>query len=743
MRRRPLCAAGMVFYLALFFLLTMWPLPVYNDSTFDGQTVFLTGKVSQKESRNGNYQIYLKSACYSDSTNSNEQNNIIKSGVLLYLSSEYDSEEKLPLHGSMVRVKGKKQLFDTASNPGQFDTAHYYAAKGIDYCLKNAVILAESSSHDSFSEGLYVMKQRLAGIFLQTMEEEDAGILSAVILGEKNLLAPEIKELYRNSGAGHLLVVSGLHISLAGGTLLKCLRRLGVPIAISAAVSALFVCGYAALTGMGTSAQRALLMFLIALAGECLGRAYDLLTALAFSSLLILLKNPLLVWDCGFLLSFGSVMGIGILLPVFDFLLPFDNRLLAALKASLSVSVFTFPITLQFFGRYPLYSVLLNLLFIPLMTVLFLGGCVTLFAGLVSIKAGMLVSVLPCFILQIYDKGNRVYGVLPYGNLNLGTPQGWQTALFYFLVLAAGAAAARGRKGTKRRRLCAMRTAVAFCLAAAVFMAGVRIRPQFEITVLDVGQGDCNYIRSGDFHCLIDGGSTSVSQVGKYRIEPFLRARGVSRLDAVFLSHMDADHINGVEELMESSLDAIEIGCIMTPPIGDGDEAYDALKDKAGEAGIALVQMRRGDRITHGSLQITCLYPTGVVLPEDDKNENSLVLRVETAGFRGLFTGDLEGRGEERLLSLAGDGEYLLLKAGHHGSRGGTGEAFLKKVSPLVVTVSCGRDNSYGHPHQEFMQRVSKTADKVYITYESGAVTFVGKGTKGMEIECFRERKND
>lgn len=734
-----MCAVGLFFYLALFFLLTEWPLPVYNDSTFDGQTISLIGEVSQKEYKNGKYQIYLKNACRSDSISSNDDNRIEKSGVLLYLDEAYDSAKSLPPIGCKVCVKGKKRLFETASNPGQFDTARYYRAKGIDYYLQSVVILRQSDSYSRCRELLFQVRAHLYETLISIMGEEDAAMIAAMLLGERNLPDPEKKELYRRSGAGHLLVVSGLHISLVGYGLLKGLKKVGVPLRVSAILTSVLIYSYALLTGMGTSTQRALIMFLIALFGECIGRAYDLLTALAVSSIVLLLMNPFLAGDSGFLLSFGSILGIGILLPVLNWLLPGKGKVLSSLKASLSVSVFTFPITLYFFYQYPVYSIFWNLLYVPLMTVLFASGAIAMITALLFQRAARVISFLPKAVLWVYDTGNHLYGEMPGGTWITGAPQKWQIAVFYFLLTGALFMSSKRGKTCRKRRIL-----TAILLVGAVAAVLLCKRPEWQISVLDVGQGDCNYLRYREFECLIDGGSSDVSEVFKYRIAPFLKQQGVQELDCIFISHMDADHVNGIEELIHSKEEnGIRIGCILTPPVSEGDETYQRLKLLSQKAGIPVRVMKKGDCIEHGALKISCFYPLDMVGAFDDKNENSMVLKVENGAFRALFTGDLEGEGEERLLTFLPEEHYTLLKAGHHGSKGASSEALLKRISPDVVTVSCGAGNSYGHPHREFLRRVLKATDMVYITKDCGAITFMGNENGKIKVKCCKEKEEN
>ncbi|MCD8077951.1 MAG: MBL fold metallo-hydrolase, partial [Lachnospiraceae bacterium] len=238
--------------------------------------------------------------------------------------------------------------------------------------------------------------------------------------------------------------------------------------------------------------------------------------------------------------------------------------------------------------------------------------------------------------------------------------------------------------------------------------------------------------------CLIDGGSSSVSDVGTYRILPYLKLQGITRLSAVFVTHGDEDHCNGLEEVLRDS--SLTVEALVLSPVSATDEALTELRAAAVEEGIPVRVLSAGESWTWGEVDFTCEFPG----PEDcealvdDANNASLVLSLQSGDFSALFTGDLGEEGEERWLQRASSGDYTLLKAGHHGSRTSSGEAFLELVSPEITVISCGKDNSYGHPHADTLARLAAVGSVIYTTPECGAVTVVRRGGA---VRCYAYRK--
>ena len=232
----------------------------------------------------------------------------------------------------------------------------------------------------------------------------------------------------------------------------------------------------------------------------------------------------------------------------------------------------------------------------------------------------------------------------------------------------------------------------------------------------------------------IDGGSSDVSDVGKYRIEPFLKSQGVKTLDYVFISHGDTDHMSGIEELLENQRLGIRIRNLVLPPDRVQDDALKKLAVKAAKKNTRVVVMDAGDRMTEGNFRLSCKAPTAAYKGETG-NAASMVLEAEYGDFDMLFTGDVEGEGE-KLLEQGGLRRYDVLKVAHHGSKNSSSRAFLEQTLPVTAWISSGIDNRYGHPHKETIEKLEETGSRIYGTQECGAVMLATDG-ESAEIEAY------
>lgn len=241
----------------------------------------------------------------------------------------------------------------------------------------------------------------------------------------------------------------------------------------------------------------------------------------------------------------------------------------------------------------------------------------------------------------------------------------------------------------------------------------------FEVTFLDVGQGDGIYIcdgEGGDF--FIDGGSTDEKEVGERRILPFLKSNGIKNIDYWFVTHADSDHISGLLEVLESGYN---ITYLVFPKAAPKDENYEKLVLAAEENGTNILYMEAGNCIKTESLQLKCIYPKNIEI--NDRNDASLVLELTKESFRALFTGDISSNVEQQLIKQGVLKEIWLYKVAHHGSKNSNSSEFLQKLSPKIAIISCGEGNSYGHPHKETLKRLDIMGSMVMPTMDYGAVT--------------------
>ena len=222
---------------------------------------------------------------------------------------------------------------------------------------------------------------------------------------------------------------------------------------------------------------------------------------------------------------------------------------------------------------------------------------------------------------------------------------------------------------------------------------------------------------------LMDAGSSSIKDCDKYRLIPYLKSEGVQSISYAFLSHPDSDHYSMLLALMEKK-DEYHVGieCLVLSESARGNPAYESLLEAARQSGCQIAWIGAGGRVRIDDVSITCLWDGTEYVGNKDNNETSMVLWMECGSIHTLFTGDLGMEGEKKLAGRL-PGPCTILKAAHHGSRNSSSREFLQAVSPEITLISCGEENSYGHPHRETLQRLSEAGSKVYITKDSGMIT--------------------
>lgn len=444
----------------------------------DGSPVRITGRIDTRTSE----VIILQciSLIYEDQTYSYSgklQCELDNMKTAMITAGAVTGEEESLKIGQQIILEGTFSHFATATNPGEFDAQRYYAAKGIGGRVRKSQILAVGESYSCLRELLYqcrlVLHDRLAEVF----PAKEASVMQTLLLGEKEELDAEVKALYQKNGIAHILSISGLHITLLGMGVYRLLKRLGLPVRAAAVGGAMLLLIYGVMVGMSVSASRAIGMYLLQMLGIFVGRTYDMLTGLGLMALLLVLQEPERLCDVSFLMSFGAVLGICILTPVLsgdgrerdadaelevkgisarlrtvaDILgdsayernkyregwrkVAYEGiqRIVSAVKggfaASVGVILFTLPVQLWFFYEIPVYSVLLNLLVLPFMSVVVAGGILSLIPGL------GLVGTVDCLILWWYEWICGRFAQLPGAIWCVGRPEVWQIVCYYVGIL--------------------------------------------------------------------------------------------------------------------------------------------------------------------------------------------------------------------------------------------------------------------------------------------------------------------
>lgn len=682
---------------------------------YQNQSILASGIIEKIQKSDTGFLLYLKQAKLVSNQPEISQTPKEYKRILIYME-EIHWDQTVTSMGSPVLLSGKVRLFSAAGNPGEFDSKRYYAIRGIPFALSEGEYVRVSEEKNHFRIAQFQVQQKLEQNLKAILGEKNGSIMAGIVLGQKSGIDEETKELYQESGISHILAVSGLHISFIGMGMYHLMRKLRLNNVFAVFLSGGLLLVYYQLIGFSPSGFRAVCMFFSWLGARLFGRTYDSYTALCVSALLILVPNPGYVYDGGFWLSFLAVFGISLSNSIF--------RGRQKWVSGLALQLILLPLMAKLFFQISLYSFFLNLLIIPLMGILLpLGFLTACFGGIPAIGVRV--------ILWLIERVSSYSLSLPFATFITGEPAWWQMAVYY-LFLAIGVWWIRERK---------IEVKTMVCFVGLVFLGtGILCYHQenrLVITILDVGQGDgiCLQSPSGRNY-LIDGGSSSKKKVGTKVLLPFLKASGIRRLDYVFVTHMDQDHVSGIVELLESDYVVKVLAFAATPSIEDEEQAH--LIELAKQKKTKVVWLEEGSEIRDGILELKVLHPS-LDFNSPDKNANSLVLHMSYKEFCGIFTGDLGEAEEKRLLKKGKLEDCDFLKVGHHGSEGSTSKDFLEQVSPEVALISCGFQNSYGHPHQRVLDFLEAIQARIFRTDLMGAVIIKSDGSKKYQVQTFKK----
>ncbi len=547
-----------------------------------------------------------------------------------------------------------------------------------------------------------------------------AAIVEAMILGRRHDLRSDTRDAFVASGLAHLLAISGLHVGIVAALVTISLRRFSSG-ARPWAWAAGLTWAYVTLLGFPTPATRAALFITIAACSRIRGRNPPLEVVIGVSVLCILCFDPLAVRSVGAWLSVFAVWSTARSIKLARTVTRRSGRwgpLVRLAVASAGATIGTAPITAFVFGNVAPIGLVANLIAVPLASMAVPAVFISLLGGpTFAAGAGVLLALL--------ESTASLFGSIPGGHLE-GVP-GVAFALPW-TVLAGVAVWLAVRPPVWRlalRRAAYGLGAVGWVAAVLPAIVSLRHRGILEVHMLDVGQGDAIAIKTpNDRWVLIDGGPKNLRwDAGLRVVVPFLKRRGVRFLDAVILSHGDADHLGGLPAVVQN----VPTGVVLEPGVPLGSSLYVEFLDVLDEEGVEWLSARAGDTLLIDSVRFAVLHPHGAWLEKAlGPNENSLVVHVSYREFDLLLTGDIGWPAESTLIASVSDIEVL--KVGHHGSRGGTRNAWLEALRPEVAMISVGQRNRYGHPAPDVVRRLQDRGIHIVRTDTDGAVTLRSDG---------------
>lgn len=653
-------------------------------------------------------------------------------------------------YGEKVTLCGKVYRPSLERNPGAFNARAYYEAQGIEYLMRVrgfANIARHGVARDLGIMG-WMMKEIVVPLrvyFLSVVDRtiggEEGELLKGIVIGERGGIPFSTRTAFVNAGIAHILAVSGSNVVIVYAFFAMLFGLLRVPRTSALILNGAMLVVYMLVTGSQPPIVRATAMALVLLGSRLAGGKSHALNALGVAALLVLAWDARQLFDVGFQLSFAAVASILLFLP------PLNARMvrLAGLAlwrrgavAALQLSAVTFvatlgtlPLTAVYFGKVSLIGLISNIVVLPVVGAsVVLGFVAALFASWAMTIAATFAAV-NAWLLWFVLESARISGNLSWAYVETMQFKPSYAVPVYLAMLLLFQFS---MKKFSRIVLILLLGVLNLFLVLPEHRLEKPVSDRVRVSFIDVGQGDATLIEfPGGETMLIDAGMGSDEyDAGEQIVVPFLKRRGITRLDWFVASHPHADHIGGapsvfrafeVRELIESGQQTPDPSAVRYRAAVEREQcrvravrAYDSAMSIAG----AMVYV---------------LYPSAYRMSIDsldrlsNLNNTSVVLKLVYGRVAFLFMGDVEREGEEELCTLFG--EFLqsdVLKTGHHGSTTSSTSALLDLVKPKVAVISVGRNNSFNHPSEEIIERLRSHGAEVLRTDEEGAIIFETDG---------------
>ncbi len=678
--------------------------------------------------------------------------------------------------GQLLVALGMLDRPAPAMNPGQFDWASYYRRDRIlnSFSVARAAnVSILDSPPPGWLTGIRQSVRHLLELGFTPERAIDHALLGALLLGDRDPQMRSVQQQFIRTGTSHHLAISGMHVAVLGGFVFLICRVARLRPRAAAIIGIGFVLLYGAITLPSAPVVRSVLLCMALATGTICRRSVDPPQLLSLCALAMLIYDPMDLFGAGFQLSFGVVLGLmllagrlhGLMSSWFDdpdlrvlrgfgldrptFLQRQGRALrsatIAAMSAGLVAWAVSAPLVAIHFDRLNPWAIPASILLaIPVFFGL-IGGLLKVMLTLIFPGAAGTWAMMAAWPMQSMRGLVDGLASLPLSDLPTIAPPLWAIAGFYLLLgMPLIASATSGSSSLAFVRRLSIHRFGPISAGALIFMlpalggfsARLADRGELRMTVLHVGAGNCAVVRTpGGSTLLFDAGSASFPDIFGRCIEPYLRINGLRRIDAIFISHPNADHLSGIEAAIESGVAKSIYTSSFFAAQSRGNPAAESLLQAMGESNCNQKILCRGDHIDFGDgTRLDVLWPGDE--PRLGVNDAGLVLALRYAGRTILFTGDIQTGGIAGLLGSSPSVGAEVLIAPHHGSCESNTAEFIAAVAPRAILSS--NDRTLTAKQRQFDQTVSHRP--AWRTHESGAVSVTIHSDGTFAIRSFLNR---
>lgn len=695
-------------------------------------------------------------------------------------------------YGDIIRFKTVLRTPYNFNNPGRFDFERKLLHQGI-YARGfvkdgSGIAVIRKKQGDILKTRIESFRSDLKLLIEQHAPYPESKIIQASILGNQKEIPDDVMDRFNRTGTSHIIAISGFNIGIIAmlsflviRSLMKSSEYLMLRFSLvktASIIAVIPIVVFTMIAGAGISVVRATIMVITFMVSHIFDKDRDLWNALALAAFVILVFSPYSLFDVSFQLSFAAVISILFISPKLARLIP-ENRASGAhekpavpyrafrgfimfIIVTFSATLGTLPLAVFHFNRISTVVLPANLAVVPVLGIMAVPVCTSIIvAAPLSTSLAVALIKLSSFLVGISLRMVDFFASLPFSSLFVTTPSPAEIIVFYLLVIslvmlleAATAktdAAGEEKAGTGKKRLPAAAAAcclIFFAVDLALLHTADNRADELRITFIDVGQGNAALLKlPGGRAILVDGGGSFNGRfdIGQRVIAPFLWHERIDAVDIVVLTHPHPDHMNGLLYILEN----FKVKELWTNGEASAADTWLQMISLAGGKGIRhrLISAKTHPEIQMDGVSIRVLNPHRPRAPSELTtrkyrltNNDSLVLKISYGGNAILLPADISGETEHSLVHSRENLQSRIMLVPHHGGYTSSTPAFLERVKPEFAVISCGRDNPFGLPHPEVLERYRKTGTRLLRTDRHGAVTFRMNGGN-ISLEQFLPRR--